>query len=248
LLSGSHAGQTARLWDTGTAKEVWRFHCRGPNYSVAFSPDGDTALVSDDSLVRLVEVESGKEIASTAPSPGQVKCAAFSPCGRFVVSGESNGTIQVWDAKSGRQTRRFAGHRAAVRTVQFLPDGRHIISGSEDKTLRLWEVQTGQEVARFEAESCCTTHVTVSPDGRYAASGGGRYQKGDGEVVKEDQYDIHLWRLPESVWPKDVTGISEEPAEAARPEEKGMYDRLRTEAAELLGIEVEAEKEEQEQP
>ena len=127
----------------------------------------------------------------------------FSPDGRYVLAGRGGGTIQLFDAKSGNEIRRFEGHTRVVHSVHFLPDGRHIISGSEDKTIRLRDADSGGEVARIETDNHVTHPLCVSPDGRYVASGGGQYRTVDGEYKKDGDYAIRLWRLSESVWPKD---------------------------------------------
>jgi tricorn protease-like protein len=142
--------------------------------------------------------------------------------------------IQIVDAATGKMKKRFTGHTGGIRSGAFLADGRHIISGSTDKTLRMWDVQTGEEVARLETENHFTNHVAVSRDGRTVASGGGHFQISPGykmrahdekmrthdiqeaiyEYARDGDYDIRLWRLPESVWPEPSAPEKETAGEA----------------------------------
>ena len=49
---------------------------------------------------------------------------AFSPDGRRIVSGSSDGTGKVWDATTGQETLTLKGHKGWVSSVAFSPNGR----------------------------------------------------------------------------------------------------------------------------
>jgi dipeptidyl aminopeptidase/acylaminoacyl peptidase len=66
-----------------------------------------------------------------------VLAVAFSPDGRYVVSGSWDDTARVWEAASGREVARVT-HGAEVSAVTFSPDGRYVVSGSWDDTARVW--------------------------------------------------------------------------------------------------------------
>jgi len=100
-----------------------------------------------------------------------VNSVAFSPDGRYALSGSSDDTLKLWEVATGREIRTFEGHSDSVRSVAFSPDGRYALSGSSDYTLKLWEVATGNEIRTFEGHSNSVESVAFSPDGRYALSG-----------------------------------------------------------------------------
>ena len=103
-----------------------------------------------------------------------VGSVAFSPDGRFCLSGSSDKTLRLWDASTGQCVRTFEGHRGPVASVDFSPDGRFCLSaGDFDKTLRLWDASTGQCVRTFEGLTGLVYSVAFSPDGRLLLSGGG---------------------------------------------------------------------------
>ena len=100
-----------------------------------------------------------------------VYSVAFSPDGRYVVSGSNDFTARVWEAATGKEVARMT-HDFDVSSVAFSPDGRYVVSGSFDTTARVWEAATGNEVARMLHDEWVAT-VAFSPDGHYVVSGGG---------------------------------------------------------------------------
>ena len=65
---------------------------------------------------------------------------AFSPDGRYALSGSWDKTLKLWDINTGKEIRTFRGHSSYVRSVAFSPDGRYALSGSWDETLKLWDI------------------------------------------------------------------------------------------------------------
>ncbi len=72
---------------------------------MAFHPDSRIVALLDSSLsvVRLVEVESGRVLASlNAPDGVLTACLVFSPDGRFLAAGRSDQQVDVWDLSTIR--------------------------------------------------------------------------------------------------------------------------------------------------
>jgi len=76
------------------------------------------------------------------PSPEyhQLRCLAFSPDGRWLLTGGEDRSVRVWDAISGREVRRFDGHLGSVEQVAFTPDGASALSVGDDGAAYLWAV------------------------------------------------------------------------------------------------------------
>ena len=112
-----------------------------------------------------------------------VNSVAFSPDGKFVVSGSADGTARVWEVSTGQEVARMAQYDR-VTSVAFSPNGKFVVSGGCDESdasvgyyycwqgsVRVWEASTGQEVARM-AHYAYVTSVAFSPNGELVASGG----------------------------------------------------------------------------
>lgn len=81
---------------------------------------------------------------------GNVSSVAFSPDGKYILSGSDDKTLKLWDIETGKEIRTFAGHANSITSVAFSPDGRYALSGSWDNTLKLWDIVTGNEIRTFK--------------------------------------------------------------------------------------------------
>lgn len=104
----------------------------------------------------------------TFTSPGSIRALGFSPDGRELVSGETDG-VRVWNLRAG--TSRFlAGPRGMVRDVIVLGDGRIFVGGDggayvlrpADGTRR---TLTGKEVCSVDTSRDGKTAILVARDG-----------------------------------------------------------------------------------
>ncbi|HEX4592356.1 MAG TPA: WD40 repeat domain-containing protein [Gemmataceae bacterium] len=109
LLSAGFDGMV-RLWDLGAGKEIKTFEGHNSLTSVSFTPDGKRAVCSyspgpagaadgqeGPSSLKLWDLASGKEIKQFSGLRYPVQCFAISGDGRRLISGCTDGTIQVWE-------------------------------------------------------------------------------------------------------------------------------------------------------
>jgi len=183
-----------RLWEVETGKELRRFGFpmaegkpgregkfvsgRMPSlsawghtrqiYRVVISPNGRRALSgSQDTTVRLWDVETGKHLGCFDQHTDEIFSVALSPDGRRAVSTSADNTMRLWEVDKGKVLQQFPGASCAV----FSPDGRHVLSGGRDEFMRLWDVKTGKELRRFRGHGAAVGCVAFSRDGKQALSG-----------------------------------------------------------------------------
>jgi WD40 repeat protein len=72
---------------------------------------------------------------------------AFSPNGKYLVSGSSDYYARLWNIESFEQLAKLEGHNfSKVLTVAFSPDGKYFASGSDDNNIKVWDVSLQKEV------------------------------------------------------------------------------------------------------
>jgi WD40 repeat protein len=118
-----------------------------------------------------------------AKALGSIDSLAFSPDGKYLVTGDSQGRVQIWNALTGQEILLLLDHSGGVRSVVWSPDGKTIASGGDDQTVKLWDVHSGECLLTLAGHNSLVKSVTWSPDGKTIASGG------DDQTVK--LWDVH---------------------------------------------------------
>src|SRR5919202_1832355 len=102
---------------------------------------------------------------------GTVFAVAFSPDGKLLATGGSDGVVRCWEVTSGRELLTCKGHSNVVASVAFSPDGKTLASGSDDRTIKLWDCHSGECLQTWQGHSNWVRSVVFSPDGQTLASG-----------------------------------------------------------------------------
>ena len=101
---------------------------------------------------------------------------AFTPDGRLVAAGLSNGTIRLWSTDQGKVVRTLNSHRYAVRAIAISTDGQRLVSTSSDRTIKVWNLQTGQllRTLTLQPANGIANTVLISADGKRLATASDR--------------------------------------------------------------------------
>ena len=157
---------------------VRAFHMPSKVYSVAYSPDGHTALCAcDDGVIRLWDLTTGNELRSLTGHTSAAHKVKFSPDGRLALS-TGDTTIRLWEVGTGKELHSL--EKLWDKAIAFSPDGRTALCSTVD-VFSLFELPTFRELRAFTSHTGfrnyldghreAITSLTFSPDGRTAVSG-----------------------------------------------------------------------------
>jgi len=94
-----------------------------------------------------------------------VSSVAYSPDGRYIISGSYDQTTRIWDAETGAVVGGpLVGHGSDVLSVAYSPDGQHIVSASIDKTIRVWDAFPQPSPQPTSSRNPIYAHCFSSPD------------------------------------------------------------------------------------
>ncbi len=97
-----------------------------------------------------------------------ITAIAFSPDGRYALSGSADNHLRLWEVATGREVRSFTGHADKVIAAAFSPDGKHILSAAQDYSLKTWDVVSGRPLHTVTGDF--HEAAAFSPDRQYALS------------------------------------------------------------------------------
>ena len=154
------------FWDVATGDEIRRLdnivpvdatrRMSGMVPSLAYAPDGRTlALLADGKLI-LVELATNKVrmTVTVGPAPDQrqeqmneipVGAVAFSPDGRTLAVGGSDGTLRRFEVRSGRELPPLTGHAVGIVGLGYTADGKTLQSLGADQKLFVWAADANHD-------------------------------------------------------------------------------------------------------
>ncbi len=167
--------------------------------AAAFSPDGLLAAVAPAGAgakneVYVWNLSEKRQLRTLVGHAKAVRCLAFSPDGRQLLSGGEDKLILLWNVDTGKVIQELKGHTNAPNQVVFSPDGKLAISAGMDHSARLWELESGRQLHHLSGHADIVWAVAFSADGRTGLTGGGMQQvPGIGAVAGARDHEIRLW-------------------------------------------------------
>ena len=195
-----------RLFDTDTGMELRSFErqelSRGRSVA-SVSWDAKLAASSGrDGIVRLFDMETGRDVETLGAHGIEVNSLAFAPDGQTLASSDAQGRVILWDLAQRTRRTVLRGH-VGLRRITFSDDGQRLCTSGSDYKLQIWDLTqqpSATDVCQgHEVQALC---VAFSPDGHLMASGGS--EVGGGLVLVWDVATGRLkYKLPghtEWVW------------------------------------------------
>ncbi len=127
---------------------------------------------ADESVVRVYETGTGKEIRRLATGKFGIHCLVFSTSGKTLAAGGKDGLVCFWDLMSGEQIGMLKGQPgdAPATTLAFADDDRILAVAGTDRIVRIYELATRRERLRFTGAPNCYA-LAFDPGGKRLSSG-----------------------------------------------------------------------------
>ena len=130
-----------------------------PLWHAAFSPTGATIATSTPHRVALRDAD-WRAVASFEV-PGEISALAVDDAGR-IVTGYSDGALQIWNGNAGAVVAAAAGHAAPIAMIAI--QGGELVTGSWDLTMRRWAFPSGVALGVVKFDQA-VDDVSPSPGG-----------------------------------------------------------------------------------
>lgn len=124
------------------------------------------ALGQEDGTVQVLEVPSGKLLASLQGHTKTVFHCQFIHNGQTLITSSEDTTIRVWSWQSG-DCKVLEGHKEQVRCFSLLsnlPEESTLLSWSFDGSVKVWDLESGQKLLDLDAHRGAILSCHVSPD------------------------------------------------------------------------------------
>jgi hypothetical protein len=152
-----------REWDLDLGIEMQCLvGATGQILSLAISPDGHYLASAGCGDGRLWDIaaghthrrlrDHGSALGMYGPVHHSVRGLAFSPDGRYLLSGGDDGVVLLQQVV-GSEVTELKGHTGQVFSVAFSPDGRQALSAGGHNTLILWGLPTTEASCKSVAGS-----------------------------------------------------------------------------------------------
>ncbi|MBD2498824.1 NACHT domain-containing protein [Nostoc sp. FACHB-280] len=103
---------------------------------------------------------------------GAVFSVAYNSDGQFIVTGDGNCIIRLWEVSTGREVLTCKGHTSGILSVNFSSDSKTLVSCSYDGTIKLWNSNNGKCLKTLEGHNSAVNSVVFCPRNKILASGG----------------------------------------------------------------------------
>nr|XP_033956112.1 echinoderm microtubule-associated protein-like 6 [Pseudochaenichthys georgianus] len=227
ILVGTKNGEVVEIDKTGPMTLLVQGHMEGEVWGLAPHPLLHVcATVSDDKTLRLWETSSNHRMVAVRKLRRGGRCCSFSPDGKALAVGLSDGGVMVVNADTLEDLLSFNHRRDAISDIRFTPDsGKFLAVASHDGFVDIYNMQSSKRVGICKGASSYITHIDWDLKGKLLQVNTGAKEqlffeapRGRRQIIKNselERVDWFSWTCVlgsscDGIWPthSDITDIN----------------------------------------
>lgn len=175
----------------------------------------DNTPESQSSLLAATQRFADQALASWRGHTDHVWGAAFSPDGKVVASGSSDGSVILWDVAQRQPIKRLEGIHPGlgILRVAFSPGGELLAAGTSDGAILLWDVASRRFLRTLNGHRASVLNLAFNRDGNRLVSGSADrrvivWDVAKGRPIFTGQHNDWVWDVAFSPDSRTVASVS----------------------------------------
>ncbi len=142
--------------------KLLRQFAKGLNSAVC-TPDELWTFVADtNGLLRMIDLRNGNVVWEEKIVNGTVGALAISINGRQFLTGDSTGTVTLWNVSGKEKLIGSSGHKAEIITAAFSPL-RYAATADSNGTIKLWDIFSGRSLTEIKTKNGAIVSLLFLP-------------------------------------------------------------------------------------
>jgi hypothetical protein len=132
--------------------------------ALAIQPDGKNGAVGlSQGQINIFSIGTLKTILTFNNAKDRSKTLCYSSDGKYLATGNADGTVLLWDAQSGALKNTYI-HKGPIWSVSFDPKTRWVVSTSSDSTIKIFDLASSKNVKTMTERDGYATYAVFLND------------------------------------------------------------------------------------
>jgi eukaryotic-like serine/threonine-protein kinase len=162
-------GGRVRVWRVADGQPALREAMEGCG-GLAFSHDSRQLALSQNDLIRLFELSTGREINRWSVPATPNRLAFDLQDQRIAVGYVRKDVVSIHHAASGKLLADLPVGTTRSQVLAWHPDGEHLAVGGSDPRIQIWDVSAKRQIASLEGHAQQVTDLSFDPQSDLLAS------------------------------------------------------------------------------